>query len=945
MVRTQYFFIALLIVVSIMVMPTAADVVTEQFNTTLNGTMSSDISESGDVMAVGCVNGTIYLLNSTGGTVWATNTGGNVTKVVLNPSATKIVSLSGSSAYYIDASNGNVLGTYTNGTLNDVDLSKNGSNWLVTCNKTFTVLNATNNTIYARNMSENVSDTGNWVYGILDPQGEYVVTSNSNGHIDKWIYQTGSSAWYQGYQYRIVHSIQGSTAGYLNRWNGTSIRIFNVSGSNTGGDIYIGANKTRADWNDVRIVSPGTGLAYQIYINERGANYVNISPIFDNLTASTSYDLYIYYGNASASTDVSNGTNMYGEELGHIYVPGWIMDNASVSFEASKIGNWTKLSNTTIYHYNFGSNTSWKADSGTASTMLQAIAWGYSETSYRTTPIPGINGSFGYKNVEISSHYEANSNATATATNYSYGYLVKYSGGNSIITWYQGLVGTYTNNSTINCMGVGDSIQMEAISQTVPTPPFYSYASIFVDNITLHRNVSPLPQHSSTGAEQSIPFGTQLQGTIDTNTTARIDISWDSTWIGAATITKIYNIEITSSGFGTIYSDAATGNVYSLKAGDGCNYVAEGRGIKTNIYEYGATLDGSLGSGNSVITADIAELSGLHVISGSLDNHIRYFTLGNSTSWVYYWDGPVASQPTSTAFTESGGYFMYTLADGSVYYYATVAGANITTTITNTYLTINVYRNGFAYQNADLRVYDGGTTGSSFVSYKTGRADSSGTYTFLATVANVYRVDLYENESVVKSITIHANALGQFNIIYTTGYTVTNHSVTDTNVSFVGTTIILNYPSDIDTLHVMYNVTEMDTSTRIYSNDHTEFPINISISVSNTTSTYYIDRRVEYKDHTWFNITTPITSYNRYYVATPLDEGPAAVKYIVTIIMLILILGLFSVVKQMPVGLVMLSVMGWACIVFGFLPRNAEVALGMSVITILAAIYWQMERI
>lgn len=943
----KYFFIALFIIVLIAT-TASADVVTEQYNVTLNGTVSSDLSEDGAFAVVGCLNGSVYYLNSTGGVVWVNNTGANVTKVILNPSATKVLTMSGTTAYYMDATNGVILAAYSNGTLNDVDLSKNGTNWLVVCNKTYAVLDATNGTVYARNMSENASYTGNWVYGILDPQGQYVITSNSNGHIDKWSYQPGSATWYQGYQYRIVHSIQGSTAGYLNRWNGTSIRIFNTTGSNTGGDIYVGANKTRPDWRDVRIVSPSTGLPYQIYVNNIGANYVNISPIFDNLTALTSYDLYIYYGNASESTDVSNITNTYGEDIGLIYVPNgsiagstWMMDSSILSFENSKIGNWV-WSWGNASQSELSANTSWKTDGGMTSHRLKAWSNGvYVNSLVSSNAITGVNGSFGYKNVGLSVHFEGDTNATPSATNYSTGYIaIGGSYDDTAILHWDNMTGNYTKNWSTLSLDVNDRIYMWTITCVSAK---YSWVAVSVDNITLHRNVSPLPQHSLTGSEQSIPFGTQLQGTIDVNTTARIDMSWDSTWLSASTITKFYNIEITSSGIGTIYSGDASGTVYVLKSGDGDNYAIEGRGLYSNVWIYGADIDGSLSSGNNVVAADVAERSGLYAVSGSIDNYIRLLSKANSSNWYFLWSAPTSTQPMSCSFTEDASYFMYTLSNGNVYYYATIAGANVTTTVTNTYLTLNVFKNGITYAGADLKVYDGGTSGSSYTIYRTGRTDSTGTYTFLATIANVYRVDLIESDVVVKSTTIHANALGTYNIIYMTSYNATNVTAgIDRNETLTGTTINIKYPADADVISVRYVITDTFTRTIVYDNNFTEFPVDANVAVPNASSTYYINRYVVFRTGERINTTTQVSNISANYIPTPFDSTPD-VKYIISVIMLILLYALFYGIRMIPIGGIFVSVASWMAVVFGWLPHNVETLLVLSMVSLLAVIFFKQE--
>lgn len=142
-----------------------------------------------------------------------------------------------------------------------------------------------------------------------------------------------SAGWYQGYQHRIKFNITGSSDGYLENWNGTYIKVFNTSGSNSGHDLYI-TDTINPDFSDIRIVDASNDQLMRSYINSYGSNYANITYIFDYLDKSEIRDVYVYWDNISAE-QYSNNTEEVGDDIGAIPITNtqfaWDMESADNS--------------------------------------------------------------------------------------------------------------------------------------------------------------------------------------------------------------------------------------------------------------------------------------------------------------------------------------------------------------------------------------------------------------------------------------------------------------------------------------------------------------------------------------------------------------------------------------------------------------------------------------
>src|SRR5690606_15280682 len=139
------------------------------------------------------------------------------------------------------------------------------------------------------------------------------------------------------------------------------------------------------------------------------------------------------------------------------------------------------------------------------------------------------------------------------------------------------------------------------------------------------------PTHGAWGPVETVvtPLGTKtLDGTI-----TDVDAPETGDWVAVSTTTKTYIIEITDSGFGTVYSADRTGTPYDLAiANNGANTI-EGRGILADIFRFDGVQTGTYTAGGPVRTVAVAQKNGLYAAAGSDDGKYYIFSKDESSSW------------------------------------------------------------------------------------------------------------------------------------------------------------------------------------------------------------------------------------------------------------------------------------------------------------------------
>ena len=209
------------------------------------------------------------------------------------------------------------------------------------------------------------------------------------------------------------------------------------------------------------------------------------------------------------------------------------------------------------------------------------------------------------------------------------------------------------------------------------------------------------PTHGAWGPVESIvtPLDTKtLDGTI-------IDIDAPETgdWVAVSTTTKTYIIEITDSGFGTVYSADRTGTPYDVAiANNGANTI-EGRGILADIFRFDGVQTGTYTAGGPVRTVAIAQKNGLYAAAGSDDGKYYIFSKDESSSWYLLHASDSEDPVTAIAMSWRGEIAVIGRADGRLTAFQ-VSEQDATGTVK-----LNVFKANKPYAAAPLRIEDGGT--------------------------------------------------------------------------------------------------------------------------------------------------------------------------------------------------------------------------------------------
>ena len=104
--------------------------------------------------------------------------------------------------------------------------------------------------------------------------------------------------------YKRSHSITSGTE--LTDYQ-VKIRVYRTEGTSTGDTVYLGS-KCLADYGDIRFVASDDTTELSYWIESSNSSYADVWVKVPTINT-TSY-IYIYYGNASASS-LSNGDNTF----------------------------------------------------------------------------------------------------------------------------------------------------------------------------------------------------------------------------------------------------------------------------------------------------------------------------------------------------------------------------------------------------------------------------------------------------------------------------------------------------------------------------------------------------------------------------------------------------------------------------------------------------------
>jgi hypothetical protein len=735
--------------------------------------------EYGLLVCAGSTNGNISCWDSTGVLKWRKRFDSSITKLVISPNGARYVaSTIGNFVYYgVANTDGNVQAAYdgyndtfinfTSGTrerynVTDTDISRDGAYWGLVTNNHFIVKDSSNITIIERQIDQNSEGgtpsyaNGSWTKMVIDPDKGFVVIGTTGDKLLHFrIIDRSLSTWYQGYKYRRLTTFTTGTSlnsGLLENTSIFTITIYNTTGMTTSTTIYTGFNITRPDWRDIRFVNMTDNIAYTYNITGTGSNYAVFDVIFPVLPQASTINLGFYYGNVSASTDVLDRREMLSSNL-TFYIPSttwnWNMEAA---------GGWTQTLNVV------GGNAAnvftlplagWHTE-GTSALYLASTATGpaINSFSYQWVNSSAVilsgksNITAGYNGFPTRAYFDVRYKCDRpgpAGPYYGYGYVFtsdnpysypfasncndpsppfNWKETNASVVIYNGTIFTlYTNGLDYSGGGLAG---------------FY----MEVDNFTFQREiVSGYITIGTWGEVQMYPYDVIHTGIISlTGTLYVIDMPWNTPWVASSTSSTIYNIQVTSAGFGSSFSvAAAAAEPFGVAISDAGSYTIEGRGLITDIYRYGMTKVGTFSAGNNLNSVSVSTSDGLWAVAGSNDGRWYVFSKAGQSTWYLYWASPSGSVVNAVSVDAHGGYVGTGYANGNLSYYSTTP-VPVTPSGTLLYITVHVLKDDIPYSNINCTLSSGQFSAGPWQLTKSGLTDTRGNFVFLANPENYYKV-------------------------------------------------------------------------------------------------------------------------------------------------------------------------------------------------------------
>lgn len=775
-------FGAILLIMMLLIPSAAADVVTAEWNRQPQNAVPTDsaISQYGDVAVVSYDNGYVVAIDTAGNTViWSTDIGSSVTEIVLNPEATYVLAYdSVNKVTLLKVDTGEVVWTHqSSSAVLDIDMSLAHYCMIVTANDIIVkdVAGAVVTNILKD--KDNTGATVTFTKAVIDHATGYIVAGMSDNTVRKYTFQDHSGTWLSelsGYMYRREHRIKGSSEGYLENY-GVNITVYRTTGTTTGDKVYVGT-KCRTDFNDIRFVDKTTGEVLQHAKTGEVTNGMGFTVKVPYLGQNQNYDIYIYYGNAAATTDVSNWNGIVYDDIGWI-APSSIITNPS--FETD-IG-WPETSRymgPDGYYYFIEStsmSTAWSTNGARSLRMDFSTVYSHAGTGYVThsEQISGVNGSFGVqvyfdaKNTAggwgyYSSKGPVSISVTSTVTGSA-------NGGTSIsksFTAHGSSVSDFSESETYNNLNFyapsGSTVTLRTSASSTaydrdgdPINDGDKFVIGEFDNLRFKRVIKYPPTHLSWGLEQQyLVKDGYLQDTEPISEPIRLmDLAWDGNKVSVATDTRLYSLTIDANGIASATYVTTSGTPYDLMSGSDNNYVIEGRGLKALIYQSGTTLVGSQTAGNNMKHVALDEITGTWAIGAADDTHVYVFSKSNTSTWAYVW-GTTPPDPVRTvAMNARGQNFLYAINSGYIYFYSTTATS---VTYPDVFITIHISKNGAPYAGALCDVYYS-DTGSGYALENAGMvADSSGKLIVHAITGDYYRIVVKDPDGNIEdSLDIH----------------------------------------------------------------------------------------------------------------------------------------------------------------------------------------------
>jgi hypothetical protein len=414
---------------------------------------------------------------------------------------------------------------------------------------------------------------------------------------------------------------------------------------------------------------------------------------------------------------------------------------------------------------------------------------------------------------------------------------------------------TLASAPTTNCrimLAIGD------------TSPLYGPVTMVIDKVELLAPLPDLVSYSASWGPVESTASLKATKTLD-GTIIDIDAPETGDWVAVSTTTKTYIIEITDSGFGTVYSADRTGTPYDVAiANNGANII-EGRGILADIFRFDGVQTGTYTAGGPVRTVAIAQKNGLYAAAGSDDGKYYIFSKDESSSWYLLHASDSEDPVTAIAMSWRGEIAVIGRADGSVILYTTTDAPP-----PDSQMTVYAIKDGKPYigkpvsvSTADVSDPDEWTPLYSIL-----RTDSDGKIVISTHTGHYYQININNGEKIV--VIQASSATPIHSVVFRSPLIYEKYSY-DVQYNASSQAIEMTYTDNEGPATVTWSIVRTDTYSEVYS--HT------TSGVTTATATYPISEPdISYKVNVKVQRSSGGSIQNMWFI-TPQNASPIALPF------------------------------------------------------------------
>jgi len=862
MIRRQLplLLVALLLLSSLAPLASAGEAWTKETGSAITAVATD---ERGDLIFVGTESGMVYCYNSAGSVVWseqvttpsgnrpigALEVGGDRLKISTLgvPGRLEVRDVSTGSVYWRNQAGGwGALGRVAISQTGDVS----GEIWT---GQAVDLRNSDGNRIFRA--------TGTYTDVCLSGEGDWGCTASgttlnlydiNTPDWDGWIASYNGFAW----ENRAAHTITGSTDGALTNYP-IEITVIRGSGTSTGSTLY--APECRADFADIRFTASDGKTQLPYYLESVNGNtakfYVKIPSIPKSPGTTT---IYVYWANPAATTTTSDPDARW------IFYDDFEDGVINPSLWATSIvGSGATVQETNGYLDLYASHLASTYATLSGPTLRHGPHRIITNISFHEAPnqerntLPSLDGAW----------TGVFSDAFAGGQKFHWGSYTEFSvtldSPHQLDARYTpGGSATYSYGGDFNISREGGASVVPLVFRAGHYDEFVSgHMRIYDIGVTSYNTVEFFPRSWGTVHSVLTPLDTKtLDGTI-------IDIDAPETgdWVAVSSTTKTYIIQITDSGFGTVYSADRTGTPYAVAiANNGANLI-EGRGILADIFRFDSVQVGTYAAGGPVQHVAIAQKNGLYAAAGSDDGKYYIFSKDESSSWYLLHSSDSEEPVTAIAMSWRGEIAVIGRADGSVVLYTTTDAPP-----PDSQMTVYTIKDGKPYigktvsvSTADISDPDEWTP-----LYNNLRTDSDGKIVISTHTGHYYQININNGEKIVVIQASSATAI--YSVAFRSPLIYEKYNY-DVQYNASSQAIEMAYTDNEGPATVSWSIVRTDTYSEVYS--HT------TSGATTVTATYPISEPdISYKVNVKIQRSSGGSIQNMWFI-TPQNASPIALPF------------------------------------------------------------------